>query len=193
MNCRVGIPIAAYAFCGVEIVAITALEAANAGKALRWPPTTQVAKILFVLYLSGVFFFYLNVSWKDPSLISLPKRTSSPSSIVMIAVINANIPGLPGFLNGCLIMAVLSAANASLYVASRTLYGLTRQERGSNTNDSFFDNVLCSLGTTNSRGIPVWALIASASLFGAWLPFVHSFSGYKDRGVRYYTFSKVRV
>lgn len=182
-------PIAAYAFCGVEIVAITALEAANAGKALKWPPTTQIAKVLFVLYLSGVFFFCLNVSWKDPSLISLPKRTSGPSSIAMIAVINANIPGLPGFLNACLILAILSTANTSLYVASRALYGLTRHERGPGTNNSLFDKVLCNLGTTNSRGVPMWALIASASLFGTWLPFVHSFSGYKDQGVCYLIFS----
>src|SRR6266536_4385778 len=123
---RVAIPITAYAFCGVEIVAVAALEAANPQRSLRWPPTRYIARVLLVGYFVIVFMLYLNVSWQDPLLVSLPKRNTSPSSIVMIAAMNAKIPMLPGFLNGCLIMAVVSAANTTLYVASRTLYGLTR-------------------------------------------------------------------
>ena len=174
------IPITAYAFCGVEIVAVAALEAADARHSLRWHPTQHIAKILLVVYLITVFAFYLNVSWEDPLLVSLPERDSSPSSIVMIAAMNAQIPMLPGFLNGCLIMALASAANTSLYVASRTLYGLAR---GLRKTGSWPNRLLCTLGTTNDRGVPAWSLIISSLIFGSWLPITHSLSGYKDQRV----------
>ncbi len=173
------IPIATYAFCGVEIAAIAALESANA-RSLRFPPTRYVALVILVVYSISIFMFYLNVSWRDPLLISLPKRSFSPSSIVMIAAINANIPTLPGFLNGCLFMAVISSANTSLYVASRTLYGLTR---GFSPNGSWFERCLYKLGTTDKRGVPALALFVSGTVFGIWLPFVHSARRYKDEAV----------
>lgn len=177
----VAIPISAYAFCGVEIVAVAALEAANPHVSLRWPPTRYIAPVLLTVYFISIFLFYLNISWRDPLLASLPKRNSSPSSIIMIAAMNAKIPILPGFLNSCLIMAIVSAANTALYVASRTLYGLTR---GLRHNGSLLSRCLCPLGTTNGRGVPIWALIVSALVFGSWLPLLHSLSSFKDQALQ---------
>lgn len=183
------IPITAYAFCGVEIVAVTALEAAKPTTSLRWPPTRFIAPALLVVYLISVFMFYMNVSWKDSLLVSLPRRDSTPSSVIMIVAMNAKIPRLPGFLNGCMIMALLSAANTSLYVASRTLYGLTR---GMRIDGTWLNKWLYKLGTTNKRGVPAWALLASALMFGSWLPTLHFWSGFKDQAVRIFFLVKAQ-
>lgn len=177
----IAIPITVYAFCGVEIVAVTALEACNPKKSIRWPPTRHFAPLLVISYLITVLMSYLDVSWQDPLLVSLPRKDCTPASLLIIVAKNASIPMLPGILNGCLILAVLSAANTSLYVASRTLFGLTRGLKGDRTQ---FERFICNLGTTNSRKVPVHALLVSAGVCGLWLPLIHFLQGYRDQQVR---------
>lgn len=86
---------------------------------------------------------------------------------------------MPGFLNGCLIFAALSAANTSLYIASRALYGMTRA-----INPWKWFGWLKLLGTVwHKSGVPMWALVASALSFG-WLPFLQLKGGYAIADVR---------
>jgi len=47
--------------------------------------------------------------------------------ILLLAPSEASIRVLPGFLAGCAMFCILSCANTALYVASRTLFGLTRE------------------------------------------------------------------
>jgi amino acid transporter len=141
----------------------------------------------------SVLGFYLNVSWQDPLLPSMSSRakgeTSSGTSIVIIATANANIPGLPGFLNGCLIVTVFSAANTTLYVASRTLFGLTK---GMKPNGPALSKWFYRLGTTNpSTKVPSWAVLFSALAF-VWLPWVHAASDYSDQQVNITSNSAMR-
>jgi L-asparagine transporter-like permease len=104
---RVGIPIAAYAYCGVEIVAVTAVEAKNPRSSLRFP-AQWIAYITSAIYLVSVITFILNVSWADIDLPALVDRK-----------LTTFVPPPVNNSTAILIIAILSAANTALYGKSR--------------------------------------------------------------------------
>jgi yeast amino acid transporter len=187
----VSIPIVAYAYIGVEIVAVTALEAKDPQQSLKYP-AKLIAWLTAAMYFFCALGFYLNVSWMDPLLPSVGERithgsltiapstnTTQTNAIIIIAILNANKPSLPGFLNGCLIMAVLSAANTALYVASRTLFGLTREF---DPNTEYLGWISKLSTTTHNRKVPAASLFASAFAF-CWVPLLHLTKKSSDQDV----------
>jgi len=78
-----------------------------------------------------------------------------------------------------LVYSALSCANANLYVASRTLYGLTRDLNIASDNwfESFFAHL--NIVTVKWR-VPLWSIIASIALVSSWLPFVKLGLGAQD-------------
>lgn len=170
-------------------------------------PARNIAWITTAIYILITLSFVLNVKWTDRSLPELynqdlvsvvsrnlaPHPPPSPSngtldvlwtnSAPIIATIHAGIPFLPGFLTVCFIYSALSAANTALYVASRALFGLTRNistERDS----GLVVRALATLGTVESRTkSPWWAVIISMLLF-FWLPFLHLSDGLTKKEVR---------
>ena len=188
---RVSIPIVAYAYIGVEIVVVTTLDATKPQQSLKYP-AKLIAWLTAAMYFFYALGFYLNVSWTDLFLPSVPNRiahgsltiapstdTTQTNAIVVIAVLNANKPDLLGLPNGCLIMAVLSAANTALYVASRTLFGLTREL---NPTSKYWRCVSTLSTTTHTRRVPAAALLASAFAF-CWVPLLHLTKRYTDQDV----------
>lgn len=99
-------------------------------------------------------------------------NSSNSTAAPVIAALQAGIPILPGVLVGFIVYSGLSTANSALYVASRTLYGLTRDldQLDSRRVVRFFAKLNTISPTTK---IPVWALIVSTLAFSSWLPFVH--------------------
>jgi amino acid transporter len=193
-NClsSVTIPIVAYGYIGVEIVAVTALEAKDPRNSLKYP-AKSIAWITTIIYFLSALGFYLNVPWFDSSLPALSGRvmhgttvfapntnTTQTSSVLVIAVLNASIPTLPGFINGCLIMAVLSAANTALYVSSRTLFGLTREI---DPDDKLWWWIAKLSTTTPHRKVPAAALFLSTAAF-CWVPFLHLSKSYSDQDLQ---------
>jgi amino acid transporter len=81
---------------------------------------------------------------------------------------------LAGFLNGALIFSVLSASNTSLYVASRTLYGLALDVPTTSRAGKILHSFSVVVPQT---GVPARALIFSALAF-IWLPFINLKQGY---------------
>jgi amino acid transporter len=59
---------------------------------------------------------------------------------------------LPGFLNGCILLFVISASNSDLYIASRTLYSL-----------ALGGSAPSIIAKTDQRGVPIVALGISAT------------------------------
>lgn len=180
------IPLLAYGFLGVEIVTVTAFEARNPRKDLRFP-SKYIAYIIFFLFLICGLGEVLNVDWNNPNLPDLNPRSTTtvgnltrPSvhkspSVLIIAAQSTHAKGLAGFLNACLIFTSLSAATTSLYVSSRTLYGLTRELQETHP---WPLNWFAKLGTIHPKtSVPVWALLVSALAF-IWLPFLHLQRGY---------------
>lgn len=58
----------------------------------------------------------------DPLLMTASGSDASASPFV-IAITNANIPGLDHVINACILLFVLSAANSDMYICSRAIYG----------------------------------------------------------------------
>ena len=179
-------PIIAYGFLGAETMTVTAFEAKDLPSLRR--PSQLIAYFVLAIYLFCVIGEYLNVNWRDQSLptkyitqnstverrqqsgevdlsdITVPLKSHA---VIVIAALRAGQRNMAGFLNGCMIFSALSAANTSLYVASRVLYGMTEKiDRFSNL------GFLNRLGTVWDRtGVPVRALCVSFIAF-VWLPFL---------------------
>ncbi|PWY70286.1 hypothetical protein BO94DRAFT_268736 [Aspergillus sclerotioniger CBS 115572] len=152
-----------YAFQGIEIYAMAAYEAWD-DNSLGWASQYTVY-VVVVVYIMCTVGEVLTVDRNSifPDLDADRKRGQS-SSMVIIAALNAKDKRLAGFLNGCLFFSVLSAANTSLYVASRTLYGMA---------DKMPRNwITRSLSTVSKKNqVPVAALLVSMLSF-YWVPFL---------------------
>ena len=164
---------------------VTAFEAARPRQSLRFP-SKYIAYIIFALFLLCGLGEVLNVDWNNNELPNLDSRSETPvgnltthrnhtsPSVLIMSAQSTHAAGLAGFLNVCLIFSSLSAATTSLYVSSRTLYGLTREFQD---NQPWPMSWFAKLGTTHPRtSVPVWALLVSALAF-IWLPFLHLGTG----------------
>jgi len=171
----------AFSFLGIETITVTAFEA-RFSKSLR-RPSQVMAYVAFLLYFLCALGEVLNVKWNNNHLPAIyggignntvPQSTEDPqsTSMLVIAAWEAGYKDLAGFLNGCLIFSVLSASNTSLYVASRTLYGLTREA------DKHKLRAIHVMSTVVPKtGAPAAAVVVSALSF-FWLPFLQLKGGY---------------
>jgi amino acid transporter len=186
------IPIIAYGSLGMETLTVTAYEARDL-RSIR-KSTQVIAYVVLILYLFCAIGEYLNVEWTDPGLPSkyMHRKTSSDDvgkhttkvgagAIIVVAAYNAGQKKIAGLLNGCIIFSALSAANSSLYIASRVLYGMTRDIRPRSRFAIFR-----SLGSVwNPTGVPVRALAVSFLSF-VWLPFLRLKGGIAIEDVGFY-------
>jgi amino acid transporter len=181
--------IAAFAFVGVEITAASALEARVTKEKNPTQPKTIGRTIKFsavyISFLAGVIYVLagilitLNIKWDDKRL-SRTNLTPTPESCAtsdtggdcfkpttsafVLAAELSNIPGLASTLNAFLMFTALSSANTDLYVASRTLFSLTRSLDGG-PGQPWYTRFLAYSGKTNSRKVPLRALVASCIFF----------------------------
>lgn len=114
---------AAFAFGGVEQVAVAAGETKN--------PTRNIPTAIRRVFWRLLFFYVLGslavgvlVPYDNDNLLYGSGLAQSPW---LIAITNAGIPVLPHILNAVLVTSASSAANANLYTGSRYLYALAVQ------------------------------------------------------------------
>ncbi|GKZ19837.1 hypothetical protein AbraIFM66951_007789 [Aspergillus brasiliensis] len=173
------IPLTAYAFQGIEVYTMTAFEARDA-HALRWPSrwTAYVAVAVYIMCTLGEV---INVKWYDSSLpqlhdgvanstFSATSKPGSSSSMIIIAALNTGNRSMAGFLNGCLFFSVLSAANTSLYVASRTLWGMAKHIPGVHQHKEVWIKRKLAILSERTK-VPVVSLLVSLLAF-CWVPFL---------------------
>ena len=91
-------------------------------------------------------------------------RTSSPTILAMESL----NPDLAGFVNGCLIFCVLSAANSAIYFSSRTIWGLTHRLQGRNHVSKWFKRLSPLMA---SSGAPIRTIFFALLIF-FWIPFL---------------------
>lgn len=97
------------------------------------------------------------------------KNGTMLSGFVAIAK-RSEISGLDDAFNSFLLYTALTTAMTNLYVASRTLFGLTsRLDDG--PGQPWHLRILAWFGKTNKRRVPVRAMIVSALAF-SWVPFL---------------------
>ena len=191
---NIAITLAIFPYIGVELVTLTAFEAANPAK-LRWP-TKNIAYVITLIYGLIVGALAANVEWFDSNLPQnysqdLVNLTTAGLDILghsplanqtwaqgttfapVIAVLEAGASYKPvaSVLLGFLVYSALSCANSNLYVASRALYGLTRDL--ALDGDNFFERLFAHLNQiTPTYRVPLWSIILSLILCASWLPFV---------------------
>ncbi|KAH7070353.1 hypothetical protein BKA63DRAFT_419992 [Paraphoma chrysanthemicola] len=86
-------------------------------------------------------------------------------SIFMVATEASIVPKLVGCLNVLLVFMALTSADMALYIASRSLFNLTRSLNGSPGN-SWYVRFLAYFGRTNQRHVPLRAIVASCIAAG---------------------------
>ena len=149
---------AAFAYLGVEIVAVCAGEAKYPRRDIPF-----VAKSVFLvtigIYVSSVIFMSLVVPWTNPSLLKIGDDThhyDGSRSPFIIAIKEAGYKVLPGLANAAFLFMAWTAANTALYAASRTLHGMCY---GLDREISWF---WWPVGRTRRRnGAPVMAILMS--------------------------------
>lgn len=179
--------IAAFAYIGVETVAASALEARVTGaksptksRAIGRTVKFSAVYISFfvaVAYVIAGVLVTLNIRWDDPRLPRMswvtgplePGIGSTASAFVLVAEAS-KAPGLAGTLNVFLMFTALTCANTNLYIASRSLFSLTRSLDGG-PKQPWYVRFLAYFGKTNRRKVPLRALIASCAF--TWVPFLY--------------------
>ena len=198
----ISLPLATFAYLGVELVTMTAFEAIDSEN-LKFP-AKNITWVVTAIYILTTLVFVVNVDWKHSSLpeffnqglVSLSSTPPSPNSAnepgtqqgpksdlaPVIATIEAGLSYLPGFLTASFIYSALSTANTGLYVASRALFGLTREIRIEKDSGRFI-RAIAKLSTVESRThSPWWALLLSILIL-CWLPFQRVNSSYNKHEV----------
>ncbi|KAK5065422.1 hypothetical protein LTR84_001260 [Exophiala bonariae] len=181
----IAIPKVTFAYIGVELLTTTAYEARNSSQ-LKLTAMT-IAPQICLLYVAIVVTFVVNVAWNDPSLPKVfgqapaAKETDitardaphhNTSALPIVALVETGSDTLASVLSGILMYSGLSAANTGLYVASRTVYGLSRNidvNRDANIFRRFMHRLSDVLPWT---GAPLWGVIIPVVVL-YWLPFIH--------------------
>ena len=134
------VPFALYTFAGVEFVAVTSGESRSAADVRR--ATRLTFAILAVVYLGAIVVLTGVMPWN---------RTGVSESPFVTVFRTVRVPGAGHLMNFAVLTAALSAANAALYSASRTLFALARNGWAP-----------APLGRLNRAGSPTLAVLTSS-------------------------------
>lgn len=141
-------------FQGTELVGVASEETKN-------PETTipKAIKMVFwrltLFYVLSILVITLLIPFNDPKLISQDNVLTSPFTLLFQSYIGSFAAD---FVNLVILIAVVSAANASLYSSSRILWYLGK----SNQAHSMFANV-------NQRGVPIVSLLITVLIAGVFI------------------------
>jgi GABA permease len=130
-------------YCGAEIVAIAAAEAAEPAKAVARASNSVITRVL-VFYVGSILLVVCLVPWNSPGI-------TTPYVSALSAM---GIPAAAQIMNAVVLTAVLSALNSGLYASSRMLFALTR--RG---------DAPAGLAKLSRNGVPSRAILLG-TLFG---------------------------
>lgn len=140
---------AAFAFGGVEQVAVAAGEARDPTRSIPKAIRRVFYRIL-IFYVFGALAVSCLVSSNDPHLLKGSQTARSPW---VIAITRAGIPVLPGIINAVVITSAASSANANLYTGSRYLFTL-----------SLLNQAPSIFKRCNNSGVPYFAVAATSSI-----------------------------
>ncbi|KAG1871886.1 amino acid permease/ SLC12A domain-containing protein [Suillus tomentosus] len=139
---------AAFAYQGMEIVAVAASETQNPrrniAKAIR-----RVFYRILIFYILGVFIAGLIVPSNNPQL--LVGTGIFAKSPFVIAMQNSGIRVLPAVVNAGFITSAFSAGNSFLFCSSRILYGLALRKQAPRF-----------LTICTRKGVPIVAVLCSS-------------------------------
>lgn len=142
-----GILAVAFAFGGIEVVAIAAAESEDPQGSLIQAVRSTFMRIA-VFYLGSVLVITFLLPYS-----ALGAADSAEDSPFTMVLERAGIPGAAGFMEVVIVLALLSAFNAQIYASSRMMHSLASRGEA----PSIF-------ATTNTRGVPFNAIVLSVLL-----------------------------
>ncbi|KAI1484095.1 hypothetical protein K445DRAFT_312824 [Daldinia sp. EC12] len=154
---------ATFAYLSTELVGVTVGEAQNPRKTIPRAIKLTFYRIV-VFYCVSILLIGMCVPYdsqllsfavdptKDPNASKNANSSNASASPFVVAIKLANIKALDHILNACILLFVFSAANSDLYIASRTLYGLSSDGAA----PSIFRK-------TDKKGVPLYSLFTSAA------------------------------
>ncbi|KAF9584177.1 hypothetical protein BGW38_007332 [Lunasporangiospora selenospora] len=138
-----------FAYGGTELSGVTAAESRNPHKHVPKAVNTVLLRIAF-FYILSVFFLGSIIPNDDPRLANTDGSVlNAPFTIVFL---KAGMRGGASYMNAVIFTSVLSAANSDFYVSTRMLMSLSRNGWAP-----------AIVGRTNSRGVPVLAVIITTA------------------------------
>ncbi|WP_146112580.1 amino acid permease [Arthrobacter sp. MYb213] len=147
--------IAGFSFQGTELVGVAAGEAKDPRREVPRAVRTVFWRIM-LFYIGAIFIIGTLLPFTDPSLLASGEAdvASSPFTLVFE---RAGIAFAAAAMNAVILTAILSAGNSGLYASTRMLYSMAHDGKAPKI-----------FGRTNSRGVPIFALLATAAvgLFG---------------------------
>ena len=133
------VPFPLFSFLGIEVVAVSSGEARD-GRAIRNAT---------LLTFGGLMFLYLGAMAVLAGVVPSANLSTAESPFVTLFR-TVGVTFASGLVNVVVLSAALSSGNASLYVASRTLYSLAQAGDAPKI-----------FGRTNTAGVPVPAVLIS--------------------------------
>ena len=119
-----GLLAVAFAFGGIEIVAIAAAESDDPGRNVGFAVRSVIWRIS-LFYVGSVLVIATLLPWD--TLADAETAEQSPFTAVLRM---ADLPGVVGFLEVIIVLALLSAFNAQIYGTSRMSFSLGKQGDG---------------------------------------------------------------
>ncbi len=129
-----------FSMVGAEIATVAAAESHDPEKAIARATQSVIVRV-GTFYVGSIFLLVCIVPWNDSELGASP---------YVAAFKEMGIPYADDIMNAVVLTAVLSCLNSGLYTASRMLFVLAARREAP-----------MRLITVNSRGVPVWAILAS--------------------------------
>lgn len=144
---------ATFAYLGTELVGVTVAEAENPRQTIPRAIKLTFYRIVIFYCLTSLFVgMCIPFDSRRLAFAAGASTGASASPFVVIAEL-ANIPVMGHIINACILVFVFSASNSDLYIASRTIYGLS----SAGLAPAIFKR-------TDKRGVPVYALGVSAAV-----------------------------
>ncbi|AII15524.1 amino acid transporter, LysP family [Campylobacter iguaniorum] len=146
--------VAGFSFQGTELVAVAAGEAKNPEKSIPKAVNAIFWRIL-LFYIFAIAIIGTLVPFTDPNLLRNNETDIAQSPFTMVFD-RAGIAFAASVMNAVIFTAIFSAGNSGLYSSTRMLYALAHSGKAPKI-----------FGKTNARGVPIYALIATAIIGAA--------------------------
>jgi lysine-specific permease len=148
-----------FSFQGTELIGIAAGESVEPQKAIPAAVKKVFWRIL-IFYVCAIMIISFLIPYTSPQLLGGDIATS-PFTLVFS---QTGMTFVAGFMNAVILVAILSAGNSGMYASTRMLWYLAAQK-----------HVPSIFARINSRGIPIYALLATAAV--GLLAFLSTFFG----------------
>lgn len=146
--------VAGFSFQGTELVAVAAGEAKDPNRSIPKAINAIFWRIL-LFYIFAIFIIGTLLPFTDPNLLK-NSETDIAQSPFTILFDRAGVAFAASVMNAVIFTAIFSAGNSGLYSSTRMLYALSKSSKAPKI-----------FAKTDSRGVPVYALIATATIGAA--------------------------